>query len=468
MKRKIPFAGMPLAVIFGLMLGGCAVPMPDTGKLVGESLPHAWSVTVSGSEDNLEQFWERWNDPVLLSLLKKAVEANPDVTGALANLRSARASQLAATATLWPSASLGTSADVRRQNHRTRDGYDANLQSDWTWNLAGADWARADAKALRTLATEMTLEHTRNLVAAETAQAYINYRVAEEKLAIAKANEENLRKTAEVAVWRAESGMGEISEKEDALQRLEIARARIPEIESSIAGYRNALARLTTVAADRLELENTRGVPTAPNGIAVKIPAESLMRRHDVLGALRNLEAAAKELQAAREDYFPSLGLHGSLGTTATSIGALGASGTGIASLVGSLSLPVLNWGTLEAREETASAELDRYKSTYVATIVNALEETDNALQGIRSAETREAMIRKANEHAEKSYEYASLEYQTGVGDYVTMLTAQNALLSARESVVTNAAERSNQYVMLYRAVGGAWQDESDNAKRTE
>ncbi len=464
MKRKNPFVDWSFAALFGVILSGCTLPMPDTSKLVDESLPQAWSVTVSGSEENLEHFWERWNDPVLLGLIRRAVEVNPNVTGALANLRSARASQIAATATLWPGASLGVGADVRRQNHRTTDGYDANFQSDWTLNLAGADWARADAKALRAIAAEMTLEHTRNLVAAETAQAYINYRVAEEKLAIAKANEENLRKTAEVAIWRAESGMGAMSEKEDALQRLETARARIPEIEFSMANYRNALARLTTMAADRINLNNVTGVPIAPNGIAVKIPVKLLMRRHDVRSALHNLEAAAKELQAAREDYFPSLGLRGSLGTTAASIGTLGASGTGIVSLIGSLSLPVINWGSLQAREEGVAAELDKYKSTYVDTIVRALEETDNALQGIRSAESRQARLLKANEYAEKSYEYASLEYRTGVGDYVTMLAAQSALLNARESLIANNAERSNQYVMLYRAMGGAWQEKSDNA----
>ena len=451
-----------------MVLGGCALPMPDTEKLVENALPEAWSVPVSGSQENLRDFWKRWNDPVLLELLESADRGNPDVLTALANLRSARASQLAASAVLWPGASLGAGADWRRQSHRTAEGYDAKLRSDWTLSLAGAEWSRADAKALRALASEMTLEHTRNLVAAETAQAYVNYRAAEEKLRIAKENARNIEKTAQVALWRAEAGTGAMSEKEDALQRLETARARIPEIEASLAGYRNAIARLTVVAYDRLALGTSAGVPTAPDGIAVSIPAETLMRRYDVIASLRQLEAAAREVQAAREDYFPSLGLQGSLGTTASSIGALGASGTGIAALVGSLSLPVLNWGGLKAREETAEAELDRYKSTYVATIVKALEETDNALQGIRSSESRRAMLEKACEHAEKSYEYAALEYRTGVGDYTTMLTAEKALLNAREQVVSNRAERSNQYVMLYRAVGGAWQVKSDNEKGTE
>lgn len=459
MKQKHLRSGIGISIITVVvfLLEGCALPMPDTEKLVEDVLPMKWSTETPLSDESIETFWERWNDPVLTALIDRAESANTDVLSALASVRSARASQLAATAILWPTASLSGGTDVRRQNHETTDGYNGTGRSDWTINLAGADWTRADARELRTLAKEMTLAHTRNLVAAETAQAYINYRVAQEKLRIALANVENAEKTAEVARWRAEAGVGSRSELEDSLQRLETAKARVPEIQASEAGYRNALARLTAQAVDRIDLGEAQGIPLAPEGIAVSIPAESLMRRYDVQSALKNLEASARELKAAREDYFPSLGIRGSIGTQAATLSALGASGTGLATLAGTLSLPILNWGSLEAQEESAAAELDKNKSTYIATVVKALEETDNALQGIRSAEQRRQMVLNACTHAEKAYEYASLEYKTGVGEYTMMLTAEKALLNARESVVTNAADRSNQYVVLYRALGGAW-----------
>lgn len=120
------------------------------------------------------------------------------------------------------------------------------------------------------------------------------------------------------------------------------------------------------------------------------------MKRPDIRSAQASLLAAGADLRSARESYFPTLSLSGSLGTQAATLGALGASGTGIASLIGALSMPVLNWGSLAAQEERAAASLDKAKANYLSVIVKALEETDNALNGIRSAQDRTALLRTA------------------------------------------------------------------------
>ena len=181
------------------------------------------------------------------------------------------------------------------------------------------------------------------------------------------------------------------------------------------------------------------------------------MKRPDIRSAQASLLAAGADLRSARESYFPTLSLSRSLGTQAATLGALGASGTGIASLIGALSMPVLNWGSLAAQEERAAASLDKAKANYLSVIVKALEETDNALNGIRSAQDRTALLRTALQHTEKTYELTGLEYRSGIGDYSMLLEAQQRLLTLRESVTNNMTELSLQHVKLYRALGGAW-----------
>ena len=258
-------------------------------------------------------------------------------------------------------------------------------------------------------------------------------------------------------IHEGNTAVGIPAEAEDALVQLQTSQARIPETEASVAGYRNTLARLTSMPADSLALTSDAGIPTAPSGIAVSIPAETLMRRADVQSAIARIRSSAESLRKAQTDYFPTLSLTGSVGTQAATVGALGASGSGIAALAGALSMPVLNWGTLRAREESAEAALDEAKAGYLSVILKALEETDNALQGIRSAELREGSLAKALQHARRTYELTDLEYRSGIGDYSMLLTAQRSLLNVEESVISNRASRSNQYVMLYRALGGAW-----------
>lgn len=466
MRLRLRPAAACLAA-FSLALSGCALQMPDTGQMMRDVTPQSWSAALPGKGDPaaMRDFWKNWNDPVLLRLVLRAEEANPDVLTALASLRAARASLLDANAALWPSASIGANAQKSRAQNVTSDTYSAAGDASWTFNLAGSSLSNRSAAYWNALAKQLSAADARELIAAETAQAYVNYRAAQAQLAVIEESVANYENTAQIAGWRAAAGTSSQAEAEQALVELGTARARIPEIKASIAEYRNAIARLTAQPADRLAL-GEGPIPEPPAGLALSIPAETLMRRADVQSAAAALRSAAESLRKSQEDYFPTLSLSGSIGTQAASVGALGASGTGIAALIGALSMPVLNWGSLRAAEETAAAGLDEAKASYVSVLVKALEETDNALQGIASAEARDGVLRGAIAHAAESYRLSELEYRSGVGDYTLLLSAQLSLLTVRESLVSNQAGRANQYVMLYRSIGGAWApDENEGQK---
>ncbi|MFU0841954.1 MAG: NodT family efflux transporter, outer membrane factor (OMF) lipoprotein [Burkholderia sp.] len=466
MSLRLRPAAACLAAL-SLVLSGCALQMPDTEQMMRDVAPQSWSVPLPGKGDPaaMRDFWKNWNDPVLLRLVLRAEEANTDVLTALATLRAARASLLDANAALWPSASIGANAQKDRAQNVTSDTYSAAGDASWTFNLAGSSLSNRNAAYWNALAKQLSAADTRELIAAETAQAYINYRSAQAQLAVIKDSVANYENTAQLAGWRAAAGTSSQAEAEQALVELGTARARIPEIQTSITEYRNALARLTSLPADRLDL-GEGPIPEPPAGLASSIPAETLMRRADVQGAVAAVRSAAESLRKSQEDYFPTLTLTGSIGTQAAAVGALGASGTGIASLIGALSMPVLNWGSLKAAEESAAAGLDEAKASYVSVLVKALEETDNALQGISSSEARDGVLREAILHAQESYRLSELEYRSGVGDYTLLLSAQLSLLTVRESLVTNQANRANQYVMLYRSIGGAWASAGDEGQK--
>ena len=443
MKRSV------LGLLIGaLFLSGCAVQMPDMKTMAEEAAPGAWSVSIeTQAPADPAEFWQSWNDPKLSALVEKARSANADVL--IARLSEAQHA-------LFPEATIGGDASHRHADGGSSDSFSASADMKWSWNLAGADLSNETARRYEALASEISVADAQALVEAETAQAYINLRSTQVLLQIAEDTVRNYEESAEIAGWRAGAGLSSASEAEDALSQVASARAAIPQLKATEATYRNALARLTTIPADKLDL-GTGSVPQAPIRLTASIPAETLMKRPDIRSAQASLLAAGADLRSARESYFPTLSLSGSLGTQAATLGALGASGTGIASLIGALSMPVLNWGSLAAQEERAAASLDKAKANYLSVIVKALEETDNALNGIRSAQDRTALLRTALQHTEKTYELTGLEYRSGIGDYSMLLEAQQRLLTLRESVTNNMTELSLQHVKLYRALGGAW-----------
>lgn len=457
MKTKLRFIPLACAVI--LTSTGCAVQSPDYSRLLSDAAPQQWTASTlpAGRIAAWQDFWARWEDPVLVELITKALAANPDIETAAANLRAAHASVTSANAALWPTASLGLNGSRNHADGTGRNSVSAEVSGGLSLNLAGSEFWQADAATLKAMASTYTLEDVRAATAAATAEAYVNLRAAEASLAVTKASLETYLETAETAQWQFQAGTGSASEAEDALMQVASSRAQIPTLEKNIIQYRNALMRLTGCPVDELGLEPTGIIPVPPMGGAVSMPAELIEQRPDVRAAKATAEAAVKNLKSAKSDFFPTLSLSGNIGTTAAAVSALGASGTGVAGLAAALAMPILNWGNLIAGEETAAANLQSAVASYRSTLLSALEETDNALTAIRSAEYRKGDLERAVSHARTAEKLARDEYGAGIGEYTMLLSTQRSLLSARESELNNRADRANSYITLYRALGGDW-----------
>ncbi|MDO5530681.1 efflux transporter outer membrane subunit [Sutterella sp.] len=462
----------PAALLTALCLAltGCAVQQPDLERMTAEASPSGWQrqSLPAGSVETWSDFWNRWNDPKLTDLIGKALANNPDIETAAANLRAARATIISANSALWPSATAGADGSRRRSNGSWSNSVSAEASGSLTLNLAGSEFWKADAAYLNAESKAYTLEDVRAATAAETAEAYVNLRSAEAQLEIVKASLKNYMETADTSKWQFEAGTGAASEAEDALVQVASARARIPSLEASILQYRSALMRLTGLPVEKLGLEPTGVIPEPPVGMAMSFPAETIANRPDIRSARRAVESAVETLRSAKTDFFPTLSLTGNIGTTATAVSALGTAGTGVAGLAAALSVPILNWGSLVAAEETAAAQLDSAVATYRSTLLAALEETDNALSTIESTERRVEDLARAVDHAREAEKLSRHEYSAGIGDYSMLLSTQQSLLSAEESELTNRADRAIGYISLYRALGGAWGVEAAKEAREQ
>ena len=74
-----------------------------------------------------------------------------------------------------------------------------------------------------------------------------------------------------------------------------------------------------------------------------------------------------------------------------------------------------------------------------------------------RSAEQRIVINLEALEAASNSALLARSQYEAGLTDFQTLLTAENQLLSARNQTVNAEADRATAFVRLTQALGGGW-----------
>ena len=456
-----------------LVLTGCAVEPVVLSQKQSELIASTWSYGEGTEEAKAlrqppDKWWAAWHDESLTYLVKATLENNTDIAQAQANLRAAQASLLSTTSALFPSASLGADASRNRRNHSSTDSFSADASAAWSFSFGGRDVSARRAAQASAHASELSLEDTKSAMTSEVALTYVNLRLAQIRLNIAKQSVRSYEEAKNLTQWRYQAGLVSATDYEQANAQFENAKANIATNMHNILQYETALSRLTVLPLQKIQDLPAGDIPTPPADLAVSIPADVISLRPDVLAAQETVRAAMENVRVAQADFLPTLSLSGSIGTAAATVGALGASGTGIGALVGALSMPFLNWGDVVAGTETQKATLDRAQAQYTETLVGALEETENALSGIRSSAAKKMSLRTATDSSQLAAQLALQQYSCGLEDYQTVLTTQRSWLTAQDNEVSNQADWAIAHIDLYRALGGGWVPEENRNKENK
>lgn len=458
--KKILTLALTVSCVVGLT--GCAVQPVQLTEEQSRLLASTWSYGEGTAEAKSlrvppAQWWSSWKDPSLNMLVEATLKNNTDIAQAQANLRSAMASLTAATSQLFPTATLGADGARNRRNNTSTESFGADAAAAWSFSFGGKDVSSRRAAQASALASELSLEDTKSAMTSEVALTYVNLRLAQSRLAIARQSVKSYEEAKNLTQWRYQAGLVSATDYEQANAQFENAKASIATNIHNILQYETALSRLTVLPLSEIQNLPSADIPTPPGKIAVSIPADVISLRPDVLAARETVRAAMENVRVAQADYFPTLSLSGSIGTAAATVGALGASGTGIGALVGALSMPFLNWGDVVAGTETQKANLDRAQAQYTQTLVAALEETENALSGIRSSAAKKMSLKTATESSQLAAQLALQQYSSGLDDYQTVLTTQRSWLTAQDNEASNQADWAIAHIDLYRALGGGW-----------
>ncbi|MDB5750543.1 MAG: putative outer rane channel, partial [Ramlibacter sp.] len=192
-----------------LWLAGCAVSRPPDSAAA--AAPPQWHAPLphGGTLADLRQWWQQFNDPVLVDLVEAAQTVSPTVASAGARMVQARAARTGADAALLPT--LDGSASASRGNSQqgvavTSTIVQSGLQSAWEIDLFGGNRAGADAAQARLEGAEAGWHDARVAVAAETANSYLNLRTCERQLAVARNDAGSRSETARLTGLSADAG----------------------------------------------------------------------------------------------------------------------------------------------------------------------------------------------------------------------------------------------------------------------
>lgn len=456
----------------GLLVTGCTHLETATAPAEVTALPATWSsptvaqdAAAADVSAALVQWWNRFDDPMLTTLIEAALAHSPDLRTALSRVEESRARRAAARAQLFPSLSAGVSGSgSRTRNHDTDttseyESYGADLNASWQVDLFGQQQKALDASTADLAQTTANLNAARISLAAEVATTYVNLRAYQQRLDVTERSLATRAESTQLTTWREQAGVGDALESRQASASLEQTRATLPALRQTISETRHRLALLcgeTPTALDTL-LAPTAPVPAPPDDLAISIPAETLRQRPDVQAAGFAVAAAQARTSSARRERLPSLSLSGSLGVDALKAGDLFSPTATIGNVVGSLTAPIFDAGritqTIRIQDELTQQALAAYEST----VLTALGEVENALVAIQRTSEREASLARATALAREAEALARQRYDAGQVDFLTVLDAQRTLLTLEDSLATTTADEANAHIQLYLALGGGW-----------
>lgn len=467
----IPTAGRirisAAATCVALCLSACASLAPDDSAKVPFDIPSAWSaggVPATAGANPVAQWWLRFNDPLLASLVGEAMQANTSVVAAQAALRQARALRDVAAAALLPGVTgSGSGRHGTSGGESTGNVFNAGLDASWELDLFGANRSAFNASEFDARASAASLADTQVSIAAETALAYITLRGGQARLAIASASLATQLETLQITRWRLQAGLVTDVEAEQARTAAEQTRAQIPALQTAIDQARNALAVLVGRPPSALvqALAAPGPVPQASDDLALSLPAETLRQRPDVRASEFQVTAAAARVAQADAARMPNFKLGGSLGLTALTLGSLAATEAVVSTLLASVSLPVFDAGAGRARVRAQEAALDKAQSAYVGTVLGALRDVENALVALRGDRERLARLREAADAAANAAHLARQRYASGLVDFQVVLETQRTELNTQDSLASAGADVGSDHVRLYKALGGGWVPEA-------
>jgi NodT family efflux transporter outer membrane factor (OMF) lipoprotein len=430
----------------------------------------AWAPTGTAPSVSADaEFWRTFNDPQLSALVERALQENHDLRIALARFDGANALLRHAKFDRWPTVTAQATATDGHLSasqapgvaYDDRDGesHSAGASLSWELDLFGRVRHGVNARRAEAGAAARDVQAMQVSIVAEVVRSYVELRGLQERLRVAQENEASQAQTLRLVVAGVDAGRGTAFDSSRASSQLAATRARIPSLEAGIATTLHRLAVLTGQVPEALlsDFAAPQALPDLPPGLDPGTPGDLLLRRPDVAAAEARLEASGERVGVAKADRFPRFTLGGLIGGQSVDAGSLFNRDGESRLVVLGIDWSFLDFGRVHARIAAAQAEGRGEQARYEQVVLQALEETENALVGYGQARTEDEQLTLAARESAEAVRLARLRYEAGAIDLFEVLDAQRTHLVAQDAAVQGRTRSYENLVLLYKAMAGGW-----------
>jgi outer membrane protein, multidrug efflux system len=458
-----------LCVALGL-LHGCTLQPPASTtmpKVVKDWANSSTAISITETDTidaNTPSWWQGLNDKALASFIASAESNSPTIAIAISRVAEAQANLDAVAASKSPrvSADLNSKRATPASNQGpVQSTTSTNLSASWELDLFGRIRHNVAAANQRLLARQGDAQSARLSLQTLIADTVTQSRACYLKVANRAEDVRSRKKTAELTALRQFAGQ---------VAPIDTARARTSEADSvnqliatqaQCNQYVNALVAATGLSSDEiligLDQKSTKtliALPKPPKS-KLKIPAQVLTSHPSVVTALRNADAAYEEIGSAEASRRPSLSLSALLGSSWLSAGLTDTRST-VWSLGSSFAGVIFDAGAGKANVNAATARHVQTLAQLESTIRSAVQDIENALVSLDSAQQRESVALIGSENAHLLLQGSEASFRSGRMSLFELEDARRSFNAAQTNLIDAQRDRAQAWIALVKSSGNA------------
>ncbi len=503
--RSLSAAGCVVAV---LLISGCVATGPlewiHNGFKVGPNYgrPPApvapeWieqnDARVQGRQLRDTDWWKVFQDSTLDSLVQTAYQQNPNLRSVGTRVLQARAQQAIAGG-IFPQTQEATGSYSRVGLSRTAannpsfesafipastlaaipanerpknwfSDYSGGFNLSWELEIWGR-YRRAIESANGNLdASVENYDEALVTLLADVATNYVQYRVAQQRIKIAR---DNIRKQeAVVAQAEQQAKVGTLApyDAEQLRTLLEQTRSTVPALQIVQGQANDTLCILLGEPPHDLAPELGPGpelgsdpMPDTPAWVAAGIPADLLRRRPDVRSAERQVAAQSAQIGVAEADLYPTIFVNGTLGWEAADISKLFDSNSFFGTITPQFKWNILNYGRIVNNVHLQQAKTQELIATYQFRVLSAAQDVQTALRGFLQSQEQAENLGRSVKAAVAAADTGLQVFETKQADANRLFTLYSTRLQEQDNLAVAQGNIALNLISVYRALGGGWQ----------
>lgn len=421
----------------------------------------------------VSQWWTTFGDPQLNSLIDRAVVANQDVRQAQGRVREARARIGVERSAYYPDASVGGSYQRSSRSLNSTSGigdapgvgretdlWQAGFDASWEIDVFGGTRRAVEAAVADLQAQEEGRNNVLLTLLGDVAANYVQYRGTQATIVATQNNLKAQLDTLDLTRSRFQAGLSSDLDVARSEAQVETTAATLPTLQTQLKQQLHRLGVLLGQDPSALsqELADVKPIPGVAVEIPIGLPSELLRRRPDVRQAERQLAAATARIGEAVAEYFPKFSLVGALGYQSDKFKSLANADSVFWNIGPSVSWNFFSGGRIRSQIEVQNAQQEQAVAFYEKAVLTSLEDVENALTAFDREQSRRLSLANAVSSNQRAVSLSQQLYERGLGDFLDVLVAQQALFNAQDQLARSEAQVSANLVSLYKALGGGWE----------